>query len=191
MSNAFLRAAAGRLFWYGRLRRETESPMNTPSDPALDKSTVAIRPLEERDVDSVVAMIRELARQHDDEPSVTPQALRHDALGSTPWLSVLVAEQRCDLVGYAALLPRARLHFGARGMEMHHLFVAASHRGQGIGRLLIEAAEAEAVHFGCAYLTVGTHPSNVAAQKAYLSCGFASTPARGPTFSKHLTQPSA
>lgn len=137
-----------------------------------------IRPIHEPDLSEVLEMIHALAAHHGDPVAVTLDDLRRDALGPHPWLRVLVAPQQ----GYVALCPLAQLQFGVRGMDMHHLFVVADARGQGVGRALIAAAISYAKEEGCRYMMVGTHPDNVAAQGVYRSAGFENLPASGPRF---------
>jgi GNAT superfamily N-acetyltransferase len=127
-----------------------------------------IRPIIEKDIPDVLRMIHALAAHHGDTGVVTKDELRRDALGPSPWVRVLVAEG----LGYAALCPLAQLQFGVRGMDLHHIFVVESARGRGVGRALIDAAIACAKAEGARYLTVGTHPDNLAAQDIYRSAGF-------------------
>lgn len=137
-----------------------------------------IRPITEPDIPDVLRMIRALAAHHGDTAAVTADDLRRDAFGPCPWLWVLVAEGE----GYAALCPLAQLHFGVRGMEIHHLFVAETARGRGVGRALIDAALECAKAEGARYLSVGTHPDNLSAQDVYRAVGFEESNAAGPRF---------
>jgi GNAT superfamily N-acetyltransferase len=86
------------------------------------------------------------------------------------------------LQGYAALLPLAKIADGIRGVDINHMYVAEGLRRQGIGRKLIDAATDVARTLGCAYLFIGTAPDNIAAQEAYLACGFARWTDGGPRF---------
>ena len=56
------------------------------------------------------------------------------------WHHLLVATIGEQVVAYASLMPIGQLQFGARGMDMHHLFVLKEHRGAGVGRALINAS---------------------------------------------------
>lgn len=51
-----------------------------------------------------------------------------------------------------------------------HLWVAGPYRGQGLGRALLESAEAEALRRGCAHLTLMTH--NFQAPSFYERAGY-------------------
>jgi ribosomal protein S18 acetylase RimI-like enzyme len=63
--------------------------------------------------------------------------------------------------------------FAARPLlNLHDLAVVASHRGQGIGSLLLEAAEAHARAQGCCGMTLEARGDNYAAQRLYRRYGF-------------------
>lgn len=141
-----------------------------------------IRPIIKSDIPDVVRMIHALAAHHGDKATVTEGDLRRDYLGPLPWLRVLVAEG----LGYAALCPLAQLQFGARGMDLHHIFVVETARGRGVGGSLIEASIACAKAEGARFLTVGTHPDNVHAQDIYRSAGFEEFNAAGVRFRMRL-----
>ncbi|WP_116133852.1 GNAT family N-acetyltransferase [Tropicimonas sp. IMCC34043] len=146
----------------------------------------SIRPVQWADIPRLAEMIAALAAHHGDTPALDRATLRRDVLGDAPWITVLVAESDGALVGYAALLPLAQLQAGARGMDLHHLYVESGWRGRGLGRRLIEAAKAQAAGRGCGYLTVGTDPANHAAQAVYPCCGFEVQASPGPRFRMSL-----
>ena len=148
----------------------------------FDTSTLHIRRATEVDFPRLVEMITALAAFNDDQATVRLDDLRRDLLGSSPWLIVMVASIHTSLIGYAALCPLARLQFGQRGMDIHHLFVEAAHRGQGVGKSLIQASVREGKALGCSFVKISTRDTNSAAQKAYLAAGFELEPVRGPNF---------
>ena len=145
-----------------------------------------IRPVAPQDLEALTDMVRHLARFHGDTPSVTSATLARDCLGQAPWLRVLVADRGGALCGYAALCPRARLQFGERGMDLHHLYVQKDLRGCGVGRRLIEAACDLARDLGADSVSVGTRADNAAAQQLYLSTAFQSVTGDGPRFRRRL-----
>ena len=149
-------------------------------------SESVIRPMQAADMPVVVQMVHALAAHHGDQGSLDVETLRRDALGPAPWLSVLVAERRGMLQGYAALCPLAQLQFGKRGMDMQNLFVQPSARGQGVGAALVAGCRAHARALGCVYLAVGTHPGNVKAAEFYLRQGFEQRPPPGPRLGQRL-----
>ncbi len=143
---------------------------------------VTIRHAQPRDLQHLLKMIQALAYFHGDLPKLTLQTLEKTLFSPAPAMSALVAESDDKLVGYATLYPLFQLHFGILGRELHHMFVEADIRGQGIGRALIEASIADAKSYGCSYLSVGTHPDNIAAQDMYLAKGFEAASIAGPRF---------
>ena len=133
---------------------------------------VVIRRALEADLPDLLAMVQALTRHHADAPRVTLAALRRDVFGVSPWFQTLVATRAGGVVGYAALLPLARLGYGERGMDLHHLFVVEAARRAGVGSALVRAAEDLALGLGCGYLIIGTHPGNRAAQEYYQRMGY-------------------
>lgn len=147
---------------------------------------VAIRPLQVDDLAAVVEMAQALAAHHGDTATLDVAVLRRDALGSVPWITVLVAQRGAELLGYAALLPLAQVQFGVRGMDMQNLFVCPHARGQGVGAALVAGCEAYARSLDCRYLAVGTHPESRAAQQVYVALGYEQRAPAGPRFGKRL-----
>lgn len=136
-----------------------------------------------KDLPDLLAMVHALAAHHGDTSVLTPEVLLRDLFGDPPWITALVATNGAGLSGYAVLTPMTQLHFGVRGMDMHHLFVKPECRGAGVGRALLKASIAHAKSQHCAFLTVGTAPDNPVAQAFYLAAGLAQRPASGPRFS--------
>lgn len=138
------------------------------------------------DAERIIPMVEKLAAYHGDMPELTTDVLIRDIFGVNPWIYVLVAEAREGLIGYAALCGLTRLHFGLRGIDMHHLFTEAAFRGRGVGRSLVAASKIKATALSCSYLTVGTNPDNHKAQAFYESLGFERKDAYPPRFSIQL-----
>ncbi|PTX02320.1 GNAT family N-acetyltransferase [Pararhodobacter aggregans] len=126
-----------------------------------------IRPATPDDLDRLLAMVHALAAHHGDPAACTREALERDVFGPGAFLSVLIAEG-----GYTALYPVAQLHWGVRGMEMHHLFVDPTRRSSGLGKALVEAAIAQTRAQGGRFLALGTHPGNDKARAFYTALGF-------------------
>jgi GNAT superfamily N-acetyltransferase len=62
-------------------------------------------------------------------------------------------------------------------LNLHDVAVRPGHRGGGIGKQLLAAAEAEARRLGCCKLRLEVHSDNLPAQRCYAACGFvAGTP---------------
>lgn len=160
-------------------------PQNAQSS-STDIAEPSIRFAESRDLPSVVEMIGRLAAYHGDAASTDAAVLARDAFGERRWIDILLAQIGDEAVGYAMLCPLYKGELGERGLDLHHLFVASEHRGQRIGRALVDAAAAHARDLGCSYLRVGTHPFNAKAQRTYVRFGFEPTPAAGPRFQLRL-----
>ncbi|MBW4709400.1 GNAT family N-acetyltransferase [Roseobacter sp. YSTF-M11] len=136
----------------------------------------------EEDLPRVQEMVEKLAEHHGDIATVTVEELARDVLGANPWVRILIAEQQGDVVGYAALCPVAQMQFGARGMDLQHLFVEARARRMGAGKALIRASQKQARAEGCTYLSVGTHPENTLVHDIYPAMGFDRLDPPGPRF---------
>lgn len=147
---------------------------------------LTIRPVEARDLRALGDLVGSLARHHGDTARVTQAGLARDCLGQAPWLRVIVAEYHGGLVGYAALCPRARMQFGQRGMELHHLFVHRPLRGMGLGRALLQASAALARRLDADFLTVAAEAGNEQAQQFYQGAGFAPSPGDVARFQQAL-----
>jgi ribosomal protein S18 acetylase RimI-like enzyme len=149
---------------------------------------VTIRPVRAADLPEVITLIAALAVHHQDSATLTLSALERDVLGPNPWVTLLVAQTEGRVQGYVALCPLAQVQYGMRGMDIHHLYVAAHLRGTGIGGRLIAHATAAATAMGCAYVTVGTYPENAAAQRLYLAAGFDPLEGKALRFRKKIAQ---
>ncbi|MDP9035248.1 MAG: GNAT family N-acetyltransferase [Myxococcota bacterium] len=90
-------------------------------------------------------------------------------------------EGECEPVGIVIVVPPsspARRIARVDEAEMHLLAVDAHHRAGGVGRRLVEAAEAEARRAGCSRVVLWTQPAMRAAQRLYAASGFARAPSR-------------
>ncbi len=79
-------------------------------------------------------------------------------------------------------------------LNIHDVIVSAAYRGQGLGRLLLQAAETRAMELGCCKLTLEVLEGNTVAQAAYKAFGFsgyALTPTTGKAlfWEKKLSTP--
>ena len=82
--------------------------------------------------------------------------------------SYVVMEQEGRLVGYAGFW------LVAGEAQVTRVAVAEAERGQGLGTRLTAAMVNKAWELGAEAVTLEVRESNLAAQKAYLTCGFAS-----------------
>ena len=143
--------------------------------------TLMIRDAVPDDMGQVHGMIGELARHHDDEMTISRADLQAQIFVQRRG-RVLVAAEEEGLVGYALLLTWPNLVTGGAACDINHLFVAEWRRRAGIGRALIAAARAVAQDQGYEALFIGTHPENLAAQRAYRDMGLEERSAPGPRF---------
>jgi phosphinothricin acetyltransferase len=83
----------------------------------------------------------------------------------------LVARAGGAVVGWAALSPVSRRCCYA-GVAEVSVYIAAIHRGKGLGRRLLLAAISESEKHGIWTLQGATFPENTASLRLQLSCGF-------------------
>ncbi|SFU35891.1 Ribosomal protein S18 acetylase RimI [Methylobacterium sp. 174MFSha1.1] len=125
-------------------------------------SAVAIRPAIPEDLDALMAL--EVAAFATDRAE--RRAIRH-AIAS-PSISLLVALDGAVLVG-AATIERRR---GSRRARLSSIAVAPSRAGTGLGRVLLDAAEAEALGRGCGFLRLEVREDNGAGIRLYERSGY-------------------
>ena len=150
-----------------------------------------IRAAERGDMPALLGMVEALTRHHADVPRVTLASLERNLFDTVPWYRTLVAVQGAQVVGYAAALPLGRLGYGARGLDLHHLFVDTAARNLGTGSALMRGIEDLARDLGCGYVIIGTHPDNFAAQAYYQGLGYAPHASLAQRFSKTIDAGSA
>ena len=90
-----------------------------------------------------------------------------------PTTLVFIAYQGGEPVGIAMCF-RGFSTFAARPLiNIHDFAVLPAHRGQGIGRRLLEAVERKAREMGCCRLTLEVQENNHDARRVYAAAGFA------------------
>lgn len=149
-------------------------------------ATITVRPYRPEDNADVVRMIATLAAFHGDTARIDADLLTRDAGGASPWIRILVAEAGGEAIGYAAFVTLHHLQYSSRGLDMHHLFVAKSWRGKGVGSALVEAGAELAKSLDCEWLAVGADAENRAAQNFYTARGFAAWPHYGVRLRRRL-----
>ena len=147
---------------------------------------VHVRAVERGDLPALLAMVVALTQHHGDVARVTLESLERDFFGPVAWYHGLIAVQDAKVVGYAAALPLGRLGYGARGLDLHHLFVRPDTRLLGVGRALVHGVEDLGRNLGCSYVIIGTHPENVSAQAYYQHLGYGTHASTGKRFTKPL-----
>lgn len=144
-----------------------------------------IRPYEDRDHDGVIEVVRDLQRWEGALVSriKPPEDIGPDYIaGMLADVSkhrgvVLVAELNATIVGYCSLLTHCDSSDDLDEVfytyaHVNDLGVLASMRSQGIGSLLITAAEAVARREGLPWLRLSVLPANTKARRFYAHHGF-------------------
>ena len=111
-----------------------------------------IRPAVPSDLDTVAALIRELAEYEHlaHEVVLDVEELREHLFGTHPYAEVLIAEaDGGDPVGFALFFHNFSTFLGRPGIHLEDLFVRPEHRGAGHGIALLRALGVRARDRGC------------------------------------------
>ena len=112
---------------------------------------------------------------------------RLQSLGAaSPADRVLVAELNGTLLGFAALHATPTLHRGAPVGRITGLAVLSDRHGRGVGRLLVEAAEAHFLASGAERMEVTSGPTHRPAHDFYRHLGYDD---QGVRFARSLVPP--
>jgi GNAT superfamily N-acetyltransferase len=112
--------------------------------------TPTIRPARVEDVPTLLGLFRELAEyEHlEHELRATEEQLTQALFGARPAAEALIAERparagdletKAEALGYALFFPTFSSFLASTGVWLEDLFVRAEHRGEGVGRTLLEA----------------------------------------------------
>jgi len=141
-------------------------------------TAVQVRPVDLADAADAAAIVH-LLNAYAADPrgggNPLPEAVRArlvDGLRRTPasrtWLAFLGGEAVGICVGFIGYSTFQALPL----LNIHDLAVLPGHRGQGIGRALLAAAQALAVAEGCCKLTLEVQDDNTPARQLYQRFGF-------------------
>lgn len=83
----------------------------------------------------------------------------------------LIARMGGEVVGWTALSPTSTRHV-YRGVVEESVYIAAKARGQGVGKMLLQAVIAESERVGIWTLQAGILQENVGSIALHKSCGF-------------------
>jgi GNAT superfamily N-acetyltransferase len=146
----------------------------------MSGSTMRVRNATRADAPAMAQLLGELGYPTDAE--VVPARLSAvESAGGNTFL-VLGADDR--VVGLASVARLAALHVDAPVCYITALVAAQDSRGQGVGRLLVSAAEGWARAHGCVRLSVTSAEHRADAHAFYPRCGL---PYTGRRFTKSLT----
>ena len=94
------------------------------------------------------------------------------ALQRHPTTLILLAFLQDQPVGIAVCFVGLSTFAARRLINIHDLAVLPDYRGQGIGRVLLEAVETKARELDCCKLTLEVDETNQRARQIYLAAGF-------------------
>ncbi|MGH3764501.1 MAG: GNAT family N-acetyltransferase [Pseudonocardiaceae bacterium] len=111
---------------------------------------MAVRRVQESDIEAVVALVHELAgyERASEHCRLTAAQLREALFGAQPALFGHIGEQDGDVAGVALWFLNFSTWDGVHGIYLEDLFVRPQHRGAGLGRELLAALAAECVRHG-------------------------------------------
>ena len=135
--------------------------------------SATIRRVEERDVDTVVGLVHELAsyERAAEHCLLTVDQLRAALFAPAPALFGHVAEIDDVVVGCALWFLNFSTWRGVHGIYLEDLYVRPAHRGAGIGRSLLAALAAQCVERGLGRLEWWVLDWNESAIRFYQSIG--------------------
>jgi ribosomal protein S18 acetylase RimI-like enzyme len=132
------------------------------AQPPVLRPDPAIRPARAEDLDRLLTL-ENRCFEHD---RLSRRSFRHFLSSDTA--SCLVAERDGELLGYVLVLFHGRTALA----RLYSMAVAPEHRAQGLGRVLLDAAEAVALDGGAAIMRLEVHPANFAAIALYRRAGY-------------------
>ena len=117
----------------------------------MNESPHSLRAAEPRDLDTIVALIAELAQfeQLAHLLEVTPEKLAPHLFGERPVAECVVGEVGAEVVAFALFFTNFSTFLARPGLYLEDLFVRAEHRGTGLGKALLEHLGRLAAARGC------------------------------------------
>jgi ribosomal protein S18 acetylase RimI-like enzyme len=132
------------------------------AQPPVLRPEPAIRAARAEDLDRLL-VLENRCFEHD---RLSRRSFRHFLSSDTA--SCLVTERDGELLGYVLVLFHGRTALA----RLYSMAVAPEHRAQGLGRVLLDAAEAVALDGGAAIMRLEVHPANFAAIALYRRAGY-------------------
>lgn len=106
------------------------------------------------------------------ESAATPEQLAAQLMAAFPVEQALIAELDQAVCGFACVRIHRAVCYASPVGELTELYVEPQARRSGVGRALVQAAEALARAAGVEALLVATGFENTQAQQLYHHCGF-------------------
>jgi ribosomal protein S18 acetylase RimI-like enzyme len=132
------------------------------AQPPVLRPEPEIRAARAEDLDRLLTL-ENRCFEHD---RLSRRSFRHFLSSDTA--SCLVAERDGELLGYVLVLFHGRTALA----RLYSMAVAPEHRSRGLGRVLLDAAEAVALDGGAAIMRLEVHPANFAAIALYRRAGY-------------------
>lgn len=128
-----------------------------------------------RDANDIVELLEAYARDPMGGGEPLGQEVRDEVvpgLAATPGAFSLIARVDGQAVGLANCFTGFSTFVAKPLINVHDMTVIASYRGQGIGRVLLEAVESEARRRGACKITLEVLSGNEPAKRLYLALGY-------------------
>jgi GNAT superfamily N-acetyltransferase len=141
----------------------------------MSPADIRIVPATERDVPTILALIKGLAEYErlPHEVEATEEGIRESLFGEWPAAEVVIAYVGADLAGFALFFHNYSTFLGRRGLYLEDLFVLPAHRGRGVGRRLLSHLARTAIERKCGRVEWWVLDWNETAHRFYRSIGAA------------------
>ncbi len=138
--------------------------------------SLSIRPATPADVETILAMVRELAvyEKLSDQCVATEEQFHAALFGEKPRAEALLGETNGEPIAFALFFHNFSTFAGKPGLYLEDLYVKPDHRGKGYGKALLRKLAALALERGCARFEWTVLDWNEPAIRAYDSIGSAS-----------------
>ena len=135
--------------------------------------TLRIRAGEAADVRLIADLIRGLAQYERlaDEVTMTEEKLERALFGPRPYAETLIAESGGKALGFALFFHNFSTFLAQPGIYLEDLFVLPEHRGEGVGKALLEKLAQLAVERECGRLEWAVLDWNESAIRFYEKLG--------------------
>jgi GNAT superfamily N-acetyltransferase len=135
--------------------------------------TIGIRFATPDDVPTIASLIRALSvyEKLEDAVTMTEEKLHASLFGPRPYAETLLAEEDGVAVGFALFFHNFSTFLGQPGLYLEDLYVHESHRGKGIGKMLLVELARIAVERKCGRMEWAVLDWNKPAIGFYLKLG--------------------